>query len=88
MGRPTKMEHEKVQYNVDFTNRSLRLDLRNEIERQIAEFLQHLPNANNFLKSMVVQTLMFDKFVKEQSNSIYGNDEFSNFGFIQSPKYS
>ena len=82
MGRPKKSDNEKVKYNIHFTNRSLRLDLRNEIERQIADFLQYLPNANNFLKTMLVQTLMFDKFVKEQANNVYGHDEFSNFGFI------
>ena len=82
MSRPKKNTADKSTYNVDFTNKSLRLNLKNPIEVQIAEFLDFLPNANNFLKSMVVQTLMFDKFVKEQADSIYGNDEFANFGFI------
>lgn len=84
MARPKKLEHEKVKYKRDYVTKSLRLDLRTDIESMIAKFLESLPNYNQFIKTMIVNTNLFDKFSKEAHNDdFYGDSANGKYGFTK-----
>lgn len=83
MARPKKSEIEKVQYKRDYVTKSLRFDLRTDIESMIAKFLESLPNYNQFIKIMIVNTNLFDKFSKESHNDdFYGDSASGKYGFV------
>ncbi|MDP3588897.1 MAG: hypothetical protein Q8R58_12690 [Sulfuricurvum sp.] len=83
MARPKKLEHEKIQYKRDYVTKSIRLDLRTDIETMIAKFLESLPNYNQFIKIMIVNTNLFDKFSKESHNDdFYGDGANGKYGFV------
>lgn len=83
MARPKKLENEKVQYKRDYVTKSLRLDLRTDIETMIAKFLESLPNYNQFIKTMIVNTNLFDKFSTElHDGDFYGEGANGKYGFV------
>jgi hypothetical protein len=82
MARPKKQIHEKCQYKRDFITKSLRLDLHSKIEKQIAEFLSSLPNYNQFIKTMIVNTIMFEKYCNQPKNDFFKDDATGKYGFM------
>jgi hypothetical protein len=82
MSRPSKPINERIQYNRDYITKSFRLDLSSKIEIQIATFLDSLPNASQFIKVMLCNTKLFEKYLKDTGEDFYGDGTRGRYGFV------
>lgn len=76
-----KPTEDKVQYGKDYITKSFRLDLNSDMERKIAKFLESLPNSSQFIKVMICNTNLFEKWLKEVGDDFYGEGASGKYGF-------